>query len=121
MRCTLCGRALRDGGIDVPGLGILGPDCATHAAALQLHLIKHDLAGLMTETGIQISGTLSADRTLPSCANEMRALRLKAERAGLTLRCTWQPGLAGAITFTYHAKPGQLLHKLALRVSRKAA
>ncbi len=116
--CALCRRALKPGAVIVPGLGIVGPDCERHAAGLQLYLQRRGLGALMTEAGVQVQGRVHDG--VFTCAGEMRALRDRAESAGVSLTCEHQRADDGTFTFTYHAKPGELLYRLALRAGREA-
>lgn len=118
-RCALCGRALKRGGADVPGLGITGPECAGHAAGLQLYLLRHNLGALIEHGEIVVEFERTPDGLWKLGADVLdTSARLK--RAGLPYTAAHELR-GGVMVMAYRLKSGALLHKLALRVGRDVA
>ncbi len=79
-RCALCGRPLKRPGRRVPGVGAVGPECYRKLGALERFLEKHGALELIG-AGLEVQRT-----TPPKRLEELQALFLRLERAGLRIR-----------------------------------
>lgn len=79
-RCALCGRPLKRPGRRVPGVGVLGPECHRKLGAFEHFLEKHGALELIG-AGLEVHRT-----TPPKRLEELQALFIRLERAGLRVR-----------------------------------